>query len=277
MRIALPNTSTVNAATGGKPFDRDLPAVVLIHGAGMDHTVWASQARWYAHHGHAVLALDLPGHGGSGGHGGSDGPGLASIEAMAEWVWHVLDRLEVPGATLIGHSMGSLVALQAAATARKRTRALVLAGIVPRMAVHPDMLTSARAAEHGVIDMMVGWSFGRQSQLGGVGTPGGRLPETAMRLLERADPAVLATDLAACDRYAGAETAAAKVTCPTLLVLGAEDRMTPPGKAAPLAAAIADSRTIVIPDAGHMMMIEQPTATLRAFRQVAMGRLVTTA
>jgi len=259
---------SVNAATGGRPFDLDLPVVVLIHGAGMDHTVWASQARWYAHHGHAVLAVDLPGH------GGSDGPGLASIEAMADWIWRVLDRLGVGEATLIGHSMGSLVALQAAAALPERASALILAGTVPRMAVHPDMLTSAHAAEHGVIDMMVGWSFGRQSQLGGVGTPGGRLPETAMRLLERADPAVLASDLAACDQYAGALAAAVKVACPTLLVLGAEDRMTPPGKITPLAAALQGSRTIVIPEAGHMMMMEQPAATLAAFRQLKTNGVV---
>jgi pimeloyl-ACP methyl ester carboxylesterase len=254
---------TVFAATGGKPFDNTRPVVVMLHGAGMDHTVWASQARWYAHHGHAVLALDLPGH------GSSAGPGLGSIEAMAFWVWRVLDNLGVDGASLIGHSMGSLVALEAAALYPARTHVLVLAGTVPRMTVHPDMLTSARSGEHGVIDMMVGWSFGRQSRLGATGTPGCRLPEAAMRLLERGDPATLAADLTACDGYLGAEAAAARVRCPTLLVLGADDKMTPAGKAAPIARAIEGSRMIVLPGAGHMMMIEQPAATLAAFRQVA--------
>ena len=65
----------VYAATGGRPFDDKLPTVVFVHGAGLDHTVWALQTRYFAHHGRGVLALDLPGH------GRSEGPLLDSIQA----------------------------------------------------------------------------------------------------------------------------------------------------------------------------------------------------
>ena len=253
----------VQIATGGRPFDRRLPTLVLIHGAGMDHTVWAHQARALAHADRGVLAIDLPGH------AGSAGPALGSIEAMAEWLWRLLDGLGVERAALAGHSMGSLVALEAGARAPERTRGLALLGTVPRMAVHPTMLESAGAGDHLVIDMMVGWSFGRQSLLGAVGAPGSYLPGGAERLLERGASHVLASDLAACAAYEGAPAAAGRIACPTRLILGAEDKMTPASKAAPLAAAIAGSRTILLPGAGHMMMLETPAPVTAALREIA--------
>ncbi|MEX2008939.1 MAG: alpha/beta fold hydrolase, partial [Dongiaceae bacterium] len=73
------------AGTGGRPFDAKQPAVLFLHGAGMDHTVWALQARYFAHHGRAVLAPDLPGH------GRSEGPPLATVADMAAWALRLLD------------------------------------------------------------------------------------------------------------------------------------------------------------------------------------------
>ena len=99
------NGKRVHAATGGRDFDPALPAVVFVHGAGMDHTVWALQARYFAHHGRAVLAVDLPGH------GGSEGPSLDSIAAMGDWLAAVIEAAGSEQAALVGHSMGSLAAL----------------------------------------------------------------------------------------------------------------------------------------------------------------------
>jgi pimeloyl-ACP methyl ester carboxylesterase len=253
----------VQVATGGRPFDRSLPTLVLIHGAGMDHTVWANQARALAHSGRGVLAVDLPGH------AGSAGPALSTIEAMAEWLWRLLDSLGVERAAIAGHSMGSLVALEAGARGGERTCGLALLGTVPRMAVHPTMLESAAAGDHRVIDMMVGWSFGRQSLLGSVGTPGSHLPGGAERLLERGDRKIIGSDLAACAAYEGALAAAARIACPALVILGAEDKMTPASKAAPLAAAIAGCKTLILPGAGHMMMLEAPVAVTAALLEIA--------
>src|SRR3546814_7797116 len=106
----------VFAHTGGQPFDRDLPVLVLVHGAGMDHTHWGLQTRYFAHHGYAVLAPDLPGH------GRSQGPAPDSIEAYADWLLRLLDAGGTRRAALAGHSMGSLIALAAAARDRKSTR-----------------------------------------------------------------------------------------------------------------------------------------------------------
>jgi pimeloyl-ACP methyl ester carboxylesterase len=93
----------------------------------------------------------------------------------------------------------------------------------------------------------------------------GLSPAAAMRrLLRRSPPGILATDLAACDAYAGAAAAAARLRLPALLVCGAEDRMTPPEKAAALAAMIPGARTVTLPAAGHMMMLEDPAGSLAA-------------
>src|SRR5689334_15639084 len=103
------NGSKTFAATGGRPFDATLPTVVFLHGAGFDHSAWALHSRWFAHHGFGVLAVDLPGH------GRSSGKPLTSIEAMADWTVALLDAAGSSRAKLVGHSMGSLIALETAA------------------------------------------------------------------------------------------------------------------------------------------------------------------
>ena len=108
----------VFAATGGRPFDPAQPTVLFIHGAGMDHTVWALQTRYFAHHGRSVLAVDLPGH------GRSSGAVLRSVGAMASWIVRVLDEAGVQSAALVGHSMGALISLEVAASAPGLARSL---------------------------------------------------------------------------------------------------------------------------------------------------------
>ena len=140
------------AYTGGKPFDPALPAVVFVHGALHDHSVWTLLARWFAHHGHAVLALDLPGH------SRSAGPPLESIGALAHWLLEVLDAAQVGSAALVGHSMGSLVALEAAALAPQRARRLAMIGTAYPMAVSPALLDTPGHAPLRAIDMVNSYS-----------------------------------------------------------------------------------------------------------------------
>src|SRR5918999_794775 len=119
------------AATGGRPFDPTLPTMLFVHGAGMDHTVWALQARYFAHRGRGVLAVDLPGH------GRSAGPALGSIREIADWLASLIEAAGVDRAALAGHSMGALAALDCAARYPERVRALALLGEAARMPVHP--------------------------------------------------------------------------------------------------------------------------------------------
>ena len=261
MRLTVDGSDTF-AATGGRPFDTTVPAVVFLHGAGMDHTVWALQARYFAHHGRSVLAIDLPGHGRSGGEP------LRSIAGLAEWTIRLLDAANVPDAVLVGHSMGALIALESAATAPKRIRSLALLGVAERMPVHADLQAAADQNERLAPELVVSWGHGRTGHFGGHPAPGLWMMGGALSLLERAAQGVLAADLAACNAYEGARAAASRVTSPTLFLLGATDRMTPPAKAAPLAGAIPSSRTTVLPDTGHMLMTERPDAVIDALRGI---------
>ena len=248
----------VFAATGGRPFDPARPAMVFVHGAGMDHTVWSMQARYFAHHGFSVLAFDLPGH------GRSDGPPPDGIEDCADWLLQALAVAGAEAPRLIGHSMGALIALAAAARLGAEAGGLALLGAVPRMAVHPDLLKAAGDGDHAAVETMVGWGVGRRAQMGGFRAPGAWVAGASLRLLEKADPAVLAADLPACDRWGGAMEAAAAVTCPALVLFGSDDRMTPPRQGAALADAIPGAQKVTLAEAGHMMMIEQPDETLDA-------------
>ena len=250
----------VFAGTGGRTPDPTAPAVLLLHGAGMDHTVFASQARALAHHGRRVLALDFPGH------GRSEGPALDSIGAMADWVLAVAAANGIARFRVAGHSMGALVALETAARAGAGAEAVALLGFVPEMRVHPDLIAAARAGAHSAIELVTSWSFAGSGAVGGSKAPGLWLSGGALRLLERADAQALAGDLAACDAYRGAGEAAAALRCPVLLLLGEEDRMTPASLGRAFAARFADSRVVVLPRAGHMMMLEEPAATLAALR-----------
>jgi pimeloyl-ACP methyl ester carboxylesterase len=250
--------------TGGRDFDRALPAVVLVHGAGNDHSVWNHQARHLAHHGFAVIAPDLPGHGRSGG------APLASIEALADWLVALLDALGLRQAALVGHSMGSLVVLHAAAGHPERVTRLALIGSVAPMPVAEPLLAAARHAPDSAHAMINQWSFTPRSQLGASASPGLYLPNLNRQLMARQRDGVLANDLAACNAYQQGLEAAARVRCPTALLCAARDQMTPRRAVQPLCEALANvpggARVITIGAAGHAMMAEAPDAVTAALR-----------
>lgn len=247
-------------ATGGKPFDPALPTIVLLHGAGFDHSVWALQSRALAHHGYAVLAPDLPGHGRSGG------AALTSIAALADWTAALIAAAGASRARVAGHSMGSLIALETAARHPERVASLVLIGTSAAMAVGPDLLRAAEANSRDAIDMVTIWGLGPRAEIGGNPAPGLWMHGGAERVLEQTRPGVLHADLAACHGYGDALTSAAKVAVPVTLVLGERDMMTPARAGKALAAALPNARTIVLPGAGHTMMAERPDDVLAALR-----------
>ena len=248
------------AATGGREFDASLPVVIFLHGAGFDRSAWALHSRWFAHHGYAVLAPDLPGH------GRSSGPVLRSIAEMAEWTIALLAAAGAEKAHLIGHSMGSLIALDAAARHPQRVSALSLIGTAAAMTVGPDLLKAAEANDQAAIDMVSIWGLGFQAELGGSQAPGLWMHGGAQSTLQRGQPGVLFSDLAACNAYQDALSSAARVTVPTTLVLGERDMMTPAKAGKALAAAMPQSRTVILHGAGHMLMTERPDAVLAAIR-----------
>src|ERR1700754_4220839 len=247
-------------ATGGREFDLSQPTIVLLHGAGFDHTTWALHSRWFAHHGYGVLAPDLPAH------GRSAGAPLSTIADMADWTAALLDAAGVAKARLVGHSMGSLIALETAARHPAKVAALSLIGTAATMAVGPDLLKAAEANDHAAIDMVSIWGLGYAAGLGGSLAPGMWMHGGAQRLLECCRDGVLFNDLSACNAYQNAAAAAATIKVPATLVLGERDMMTPAKAGRALAAAIPNSRTVVLRGAGHMMMAERPDELLAAMR-----------
>ena len=154
------------AATGGRPFDPAKPTAIFIHGAGMDHSYWQLQSRWFAWHGWSVLAVDLPGH------GRSDGEPLTSIAGMAAWIGRLMDAASVKTATVIGHSMGAAVVLEAAALLTDRIDKLALLGVSETIPVHPALLKAAEANDPKAYDLMTAWGHGASAKMGRNKVPG---------------------------------------------------------------------------------------------------------
>jgi pimeloyl-ACP methyl ester carboxylesterase len=259
MQLAVNGVETF-VATGGKAFDKSLPTIVFLHGAGFDHTTWALHSRWFAHHGFGVLAPDLPGH------GRSPGPPLPTIAAMADWIAALLEATGAKQARLIGHSMGSLIALETAARYPDKVTGLSLIGTSAVMTVGPDLLKAAEANDAAAIDMVSIWGLGFAAELGGSLAPGLWMHQGAQRVLQRCAPGVLYNDLNACNSYQNALAAAARLTVPVTFILGERDMMTPAKAGKALAAATPNGRIFTLKGAGHMMMVEQPDELLAALR-----------
>lgn len=244
------------AYTGGKPFDAKLPAVVFIHGGEHDHSVWILQSRYLAHHGFGVLAVDLPGHGRSGG------APLARIEDIAEWIVAALDAAGVKTAALVGHSMGSLVALDCAARWPKRVRRIALLGAAFPMRVSPELLEATKNDEPRAHDMINAWSHSACAHYPSNPGPGFWVIGENLRLMQRQRRGVLHADFAACNDYAAGIERARQIACPVLFVVGRRDAMTPPRAARDLAAAIPHAKTVQLDECGHNSMAEKPDEVL---------------
>ena len=247
------------AYAGGRPFEPTLPAIVFIHGAAFDHSVWQWQSRYFAHHGHAVLAVDLPGH------GRSPGSARATIEEYAEWVAALLDAAALPQAALVGHSMGSLIALETSLRHSPRVTKLALVGTASPMPVSDGFIAAAREEPPVGLEMEAVWGHSRQTQLAGSPVPGASLLGASRRLNARSKPGVLHAALNACNAYRASPERLAALQVPTLVVAGKRDQMTQFKAGQAIAKAIPGAKLVAL-DAGHSMMSEAPRELQAALR-----------
>jgi pimeloyl-ACP methyl ester carboxylesterase len=252
------------AYTGGKPFDPALTAVVFVHGALGDHSVWSLQSRWFAHHGFGVLAVDLPGH------GRSDGPALESVDALRDWLVALLAAAGAERCAFVGHSMGSLVAMEAAAALGERATQLAMIGTAYPMKVSDALIRTAQTDADAAIGMVNTFSISTWAAKPSAPGPGAWLHGGNRALMQPMQQRYAAaghgnlfvTDFRACDRYGGGLHAARRVRCPVRFVLGAKDSMTFPKAAGDLAHEL--KADIVTLPAGHSLMAEQPDGVLNA-------------
>jgi pimeloyl-ACP methyl ester carboxylesterase len=250
----------VRCYTGGQPVREQRATLVFLHGAANDHSVWQLQSRWFAHHGYNVLAPDLPGH------GNSQGAPLSSIEEIADWTHELIASAQVVKACLVGHSMGSLAALAAAARFPERFDKIVLVGCAVPMTVSDALLEAAREKPQDAIEMITTWSHAPNNLLSGGPLPGVWLPGVNKALMNRAAPGVLFRDLLNCRNYLGGLDDAKRVGCRSLLIAGDRDLMTPSKAARALVGALPSVREVRISGAGHAMMSEAPVAVRSAIQ-----------
>jgi len=250
--------------TGGKAFEPSQPTAVFIHGVLNDHSVWSLQSRYLANHGWNVLAVDLPGH------CKSEGSPAPSVEVAAAFVVSLLDAAGVGQAALVGHSLGSLVALEVAASAPDRVSQLAMLGTAFPMKVSPALLALSRDEPLKAIDRVNTFSHSMlappPSSLG----PGAWLYGGARALMRRvlhsnASVNLFHTGFKACDDYAGGDAAMTQVQCETLFILGRSDQMTLPKAAQGLIGRAAQGKVVVV-HAGHQLMLEAPDAVLDALK-----------
>jgi pimeloyl-ACP methyl ester carboxylesterase len=233
--------------SGGRP--SGAYPLVLVHGAGADATRFASLLAEIP----GAVAIDLPGHGTAGGRPRTsiDGPG-----GYADTVTDLLRREGYERPIVVGHSMGGAIALTCALGAEVPLGGVALLGSAARLRVHPDILSSL--AEGRLPPDLPVWMFGPDA-------PPAMVAAERQALAEAAASGVLYSDMAACDAFDVQDRLGA-LRLPAAVVVGSQDRMTPPRLADRLLAAWGDPEAIegtVVDGAGHYVQCERPEAVAR--------------
>jgi pimeloyl-ACP methyl ester carboxylesterase len=252
MEIKIRDTNTF-VSTGAGSFDPEGHVLLFIHGSGQNHLTWEAQSRYFTDPDYQVLAPDLPGH------YQSDGAALESIEEIADWCIELLDEMGITKVTIIGHSQGGLVCLEMASRYANRIEKMAIVTAAKAIPVNEALIDMSQKAEAKAQDAMVSWSYAAPTQ---------NHIDAAKQTMEKNSGGVLTTDLKACNNYKGGDAAAAAITCPSLCLLAAEDKMVPAKFGKILAADLKDCRLEIIPGAGHFLpseMAEETNAILRSF------------
>ena len=207
-----------------------------------------------------MAALDLPGHGYS-----EDVEGIERVEDYAAWVGRFVSALGVKQVVLAGHSMGAGIALTLAATSPAQVAALLLLGTRAEMEVSPILLKDTAENPLRAAQFITAYGHAPSTHIGLAPTPGNWLLGSAQALIERCSSEVLHRDFQASQDWDGTAYAG-KTGCPTMVIAGAQDRMTPAKMGRRLAESIPGARYEEVPAVGHFMMSEAPREVLRLMR-----------
>ncbi|MBI2845929.1 MAG: alpha/beta hydrolase [Chloroflexi bacterium] len=223
--------------------------LIMLHGAGGTHRIWLLQVNGLQNF--RAIALDLPGHGRSGS------AGRESITSYADFVLEFLGALGIEKAIIVGHSMGGAIALELALRQGPQIIGLILVGTGARLRVRPEFLHGLQENVEDTISSLVTWFYGSGAE-----------KETLHQgeaELRASQPEVLFDDFSACDRFDVMQRLG-EIGVPTLVICGDEDRLTPPNYAQYLRDHIPGARVVVVPGAGHMVMLEKPQEVTEAMQ-----------
>ncbi len=249
-------------STGTRDIDPAGNVLLFIHGSGQSHLTWMLQSRYFANRGYQVLSPDLPGH------YLSDGAPLDTIEDAADWCIDLLDAVGVQTATIIGHSQGGLVCLELASRYPDRVNKMAIVSAAKAIPVNDALIGLSESAEAKAHGAMVSWSHAGPGHKFEHSMPGHNHLDSSKKIMSQNPDGVLTIDLNACNNYVGGDAAAAAITCPSLCLLAAGDKMVPAKFGKILAADLTDCRLEVVPNAGHFLpseMAHETNAILRSF------------
>jgi pimeloyl-ACP methyl ester carboxylesterase len=233
--------SKIGYRTGASGYDPNRPTLVLIHGAGGSSQSFLPQLRGLDRHLN-ILVLELPGH------GATPGPGKSSISAYAEWVQETLTESPLESFYLGGHSMGGAVSLEIALRFPQKIQGLVLIATGAELKVSPKLLAGLQEQPHLTIEKINQWSYAK-----------GTAPQIiaqSIQLMAQTPISVILEDFKACDQFQQRDEIA-HIKIPALILVGDQDMMTPPDSSRFLQEKIPSSRLVIIPGAGHMIMLEK--------------------
>jgi len=239
-----------------KKLKKNSEPIVFIHGTGMDHSVWTLPVRYFLRKKRDVLSIDLPGH------GKSSGKLISSISDFSDQVFQLLDNNSIKKCSIVGHSMGSLIALEMASSQPHRIKEMSLIGTAFPMQVNDQLLKFAKSDVQKAIDILTFMGYSHQARIGRNKNPGMWMTESTRRLMQRSNKGVIYNDLLACSNFKEGLEKAKKVTAKVQLILGSNDFLTPTRKAVDLIDSFENPDVKEIINSGHTLMAEDPNKVL---------------
>lgn len=249
----MPFVSTPNGKLFYAEKDEPLspyPPLILVHGAGVDHSGWSAEIRRLTDM--RVLAVDLPGH------GQSEGAGYQNVTAYTETIKTFMDALKIQKAIIAGHSMGGAIAQTMAVSMPTRVAGIILVGTGAKLGVNSSLFEIIKNDYPAAVELMTKWEWAKET--------GEDLRRIGRKQLLATPSTVTYGDFVACSLYDLSDTVA-KIQAPTLIIGGGADKMTPFALSEGLAAQIPNSTLVKIEGAGHKMPMERPQEVAQAITQ----------
>lgn len=216
--------------------------VLFIHGAGGGQYTWSYQKGYFEKQFNPIV-IELPGHGESGG------DGEEKIERYAEHVYTFIKALGLQKVFLVGHSMGGAIVQKLALTHLDIIKGIVLVGTGARLKVLPVILDGIKNDFDETVQRINQFAYSQKAP--------SDLLEKGVLGMRQCRAEVIYGDFLACDRF-DIINEVEKMALPTLILCGEDDQLTPLKYSQFLQSQIKGSKLEVLPNAGHMVMMESP-------------------